>query len=594
MRSFVYTDAVVTEKFHATTSNPFDGTVIFQPLEDTYNRLQVTLTNSSGAVVQTKTYELPGSTDMIPNAAAYNPAVQMYVVTGFCTGLSTFTQGSSWYILLDQDLNLISAQLFSFKSSFPATTPPSNSFDQSTFVTDVCPVLYENGVDFAFTGVILNNSVDPDIGVANPSDRMLFIAKMKTSGPTIVDWREYDFNVSGATTYATYPSRITEIGNVSNSYPGYLVGGTTKANHPAVAFYMRTDNALTTVDAKYIEDVNANPDYGTFAIGDIYYDNGTQEAYIAGTISFDNNNGNGLYFFDKLDNITASINVGSFISTWSGAVGAYELPLQDLNGWPKVGRIAPGNAAPWVITGVLYENSPGPWAITLKLPHVMQVDYSNSALSNWLTAQNPSIDLFPRQFNGVPPIEYYPAHAYTSPWYPNHTSHQFDKVNDMYCLAGLGVESNTNSTDYLCVNMTNNISDNTCNAYQQNANPIMVNVATGMVIINVSQGTKQEGALSLGTPSWATLTSNDCVTQNAFKQSAVSNATYWYAEGKVFVSMPPEQDTGFGIYASDGKEIFVGKLSRGCASFELQPLCKGVYFIKILDKNGPVVLKVNH
>ena len=600
-RQFIYTDAVVTEKFYPSNAFSFDGTIIFQPLEDNSdNRLQVTLTDNSGAVVNTRTYELPGNEDMIPNAAAYNSDSKLYIVSGVCRSFSNFNIKSSWYMLLDQDLNFIACKQFAIQSAFPFSTPPPSAGDQSTFVTDVCPVLFENGVDFAFTGVVLNNSSDPDIGVANPADRMVFIAKLDASTVQISDWREYyiSINAMNATRY-TYPSRITEIGSANNSYPGYVIGGTTMltiGGSGAPAFYMRTDNALTTVELRHIEDNSPGLNYGVFAVGDLFYDNNVQEVYIAGTITFDNTTNEGLYFFDKLDNVTAGINTDSYISTWGNAVGAFRLPLQDLNGYPKVGRISNAGTQNYsVITAVIYENFPGPWATTLKIPHVMRVDYADAALASWTGAgQNSQIDLYPRQIYGNIPLAYYNAHNYSSPWYPNHTSQQHYETSDMYALAGLSDDPASNPGDYLCMNMTHLISDNTCNQFQQNATKELISVLPNPIFPSVVQNLIDEVVVNLAFPNWATPTSNDCISQLSFRENKVTsiNPGYWFHEGKLFRQISFEEETGFTVFSADGRKIQAGLWPMGSSSIEFNDLPVGLHFVQVHHLGKSHVIKV--
>jgi len=601
-KNFVYTDAVVTEKFHATNTFNFDGTILFQPLEDgTTKAMQVTLTDNAGAVVNTRTYTLPTAIDMIPNAAAYNSNIQTYIVTGVCRSYSNNNIHSTWYMLLDQDLTFITAKQFDLISTFPFTSSPPTSSDQSTFVTDVCPVLYKTGVDFAMTGMVLNNDIDPDVALANPADRMLFIVELDAGTPMIANYMKYNVTalLGQNFTRSCFPSRIVEIDNINNSNPGYLIAGTTRLATSTTAeagFYLRTDAALSNPEFRQFQQNAPGLGYGIFAIGDLFYDNTNQELYVAGTISFDNGTGDGLFLFDKLNNLTTGINTDSYLSgAWSNALGVYRLPFNDLNGWPKVGRISPPNSGVSTLTGVLYRNNPGMWTNTPKIPLVMQVDYSNTGLNAFGSLGVHPIDIYPRIVgwtNG--PVAYYNAHSLSSPWYPNHTSFQFNAASDMYSLAGMSDDPGGNAGDYLCVSMTQNVNVNSCNNFQQNAVDELVPVTTFTVTPGTEQNTKSEMTLTLGFPNWATPTSNDCISQLTFKNNPLSdrgNSGFWYHENILFSPTDLKQEVRFELYTIAGNVILRGNLNHLEPRFLIPDLPDGVYIFKLKTRSGYEVVK---
>ncbi|QLH46427.1 MAG: hypothetical protein HWD58_12825 [Bacteroidota bacterium] len=86
--NFVYTDAVVMEKFRPSGAYPFSGSVIFQPVEHSgTNEMQLHLVREDGTKIFSKRYAIDVSngflnTDFIPTAASYNEVEKLYCVAG--------------------------------------------------------------------------------------------------------------------------------------------------------------------------------------------------------------------------------------------------------------------------------------------------------------------------------------------------------------------------------------------------------------------------------------------------------------------------------------------------------------------------------
>lgn len=621
---FKYTDAVVTEEFRWTPSTPYQGVVIFQPLQSTnasgmqVAKLQVTLTdNTPGAsVVQSTTYELPnGPYDMIPIAAAYKSTGGnngYYIVLGESRSYIGNTNRSTWYMLLDQDLKLVVPMTIQNFELLTAINPLS----KYTFPTDVCPVYYDNGVDFAITGVVLDNSSDPDVSSSTAANRTMFIAKLNASTSNVVDWREYEFILAPVNyTRFTYPSRIVEIGNQNNPYPGYMVAGTTKdaaINKGTQAFYFRTDQGLNTTPLSFKtidDDVLFSPTVSNFAVGDLYYDANTQEVYVAGTINYDQNSWERYYFFDKLPNITLGINVDSYADNWPGigvsAVGVYRMPWNPLNGNPKIGRIGAPNPLvndACVITSTLYENNPnGMWTPTMKLPHLMYVDYSSTALSNWTTSQSTLFDLYPRIFPGAGnAIPYHPAHSYDKPFYPNHTSFEFKPLfPKVYCLGGLSHDppnppSYTDNLLTLSVNYPINV--NLCNTTQASAVAEMVTVST-LTNYTILQNQNQlaQGPISILMPWLATPSDLDCDSYS-FKANAeveTSANRYTVHEQMLTIYSPQERGDVVHVYSLQGSLLYSAKIDHSTTDkdIDISALSAGTYLVKLQNSTKHEVFR---
>lgn len=609
-RDYVYTDATVLEEFRWAPNSPYQGVVVFKPLSDNgLNRMQVYLVDQIGNIVPgyTKTYELPSNQEMIPIAAAYQSIEKRYIVMGECRSYIGNTSHATWYMILDEDLNtLLPATIYNFE-----LLTAGNPTIQHTFVTDVCPVYHENGVQFAATGVVLEGSADPDVSSANPANRKLFIAKINAVTPAVVDWRMYSINyfATDATRF-TYPSRIAAIKH--NINPGYIIGGTTKNAVTAngdIAFYFRTDNSLTITAMKTIDDDGLNlPDVNTFSIGDLIYDENKEEIYVAGTILNEVNSADRFYFFDRLDNVGGGINVDSYADTWlagAAGVGVYRLPFNPLNGFPKVGRIGLPNPIvndACVITAVLNENNPGGlWLPTSKLPHLLYVHYDNGYLANWTTIQNTVTDLYPRQLNSGNPVPYYNAHGYWKPFYPNHTSFEyFNLFPKYYCLGGLTLDPIAGGTtdELLCLNVTYPVNFNACYFIQENviAEEISVDISTNQTVIVHPNPANQiaQGALTVSMPNWIEPVNLDC--QNTpFKGttpqagSLISAEIYFHQ----VVIKGLSENTEFRLFTSTGALVKTLSLDQWNNSFGTEWLPSGVYLLSFRENGVRRSLKIS-
>jgi hypothetical protein len=227
----------------------------------------------------------------------------------------------------------------------------------------------------------------------------------------------------------------------------------------------------------------------------------------------------------------------------------------------------------------------------------MRVDYADAALASWTGAgQNSQIDLYPRQIYGNIPLAYYNAHNYSSPWYPNHTSQQHYETSDMYALAGLSDDPAGNPGDYFCMNMTHLISTNNCNQFQQNANVEMISVNAITYYPNVTQNLLDEVVVGLAFPTWADPTTNDCISQLAFRHKHLEDSVngYWYHAGKVFSHFPVEKGIEYVVFGTDGRKFDSGVWPMGCTYIDISYLPAGMYVIRIDQSDKSQVIKATH
>ncbi len=601
-------DATVMEKF-APTNNFVEGTIIFQPLHNgTDHNLQVTLIDGFGNIQRNDLYEYFGK-DLIPNAAAYNPNIQTYVVTGTCTGFTNVGAYNSWYMLFDQDLNLLNANYFDLLSS--NSLPIIFGAGAGTFVTDVCPVINPlSGPHFAFTGLLLeggdNPNPRPDINNNQPTNRVMFIATLDAVNAVILDKHEYYFDQSGANaTQFSYPSRITEINNTGfNAINGFLVAGTTSnvgVTDASRFFYLRTAINLQIYAHKVIDDNTPFVDDNIFAVGDLYNTGpSTDEIHVAGTITA--LNGTHSYFFDKLWNLNSPVSVLSYLENWPPAVpanvqmGIFRLNNQRLGGYPKVGRVTTPFSDISVITGSFCRNlfyQFNNFYSTL-LPNTFEVNYTNNALNNWLNPlnQNTSFDLYPRLYGVLGPVPYYLAHSFESPWYPNHKSFLYNFNDRLFLLGGLGLDNN-NAGDYVVANLADRPGTNACLMDNDlaTADFFPVSVAQFNAIYDAIMGSV-ESPIAITQPAITLPVFDDCLNgaflfKNTETESGVKNDKHYQLEigneQLLFNCFSGAYDLT--VYNSIGEKL-ISYQTKGKSEIDLSHLPSGLYFLRILQSNG--------
>ena len=476
--SFIYSGSDVMIKYIG-TSTYNEGIVKFQPIQDNTtlaNVLQITIVDgSNGSVQYNEVYSLAQGEDLVPIACTYHPVLENYLVTGVCQNNTGGNSFSTWYMLFDNNFNLLNANLLELQSSNTYGITPFTT-TQSTVVTDVSYVtVMGSNRHFVFTGLLLRdgtNTVPYVTGIA-PTDRRLFVAVLDAVGNVITESNEYYFFNNPPTqdvTQFSFPSRIIEVksSNPTMATRGYLIGGTTvnQNNSDAKqAFYLRLFADLQLMDHKLL-DVNMT-DY-ILAVGDLFQEETNGDVLVAGTITHrDNSMSTQYYFFDKLNDIPNGINVASKADAWptnggapSTQFGIYKIAsnMPKLRGFPKVGRISylynNSNLLGNVITASVcrndfYQNNT---YYSDLLPFTMLVRYDDASLDFWPTTQNTSCELYPRWDGMLGPVAFYQGMSFDSPWYPNHISFEYSHANRLFSLGQLGVDQ-TASGDYDIVNI---------------------------------------------------------------------------------------------------------------------------------------------
>ncbi|HAD33081.1 MAG TPA: hypothetical protein DCF44_01005 [Chitinophagaceae bacterium] len=351
---FNYNDAVVMEKFRPTAVYPFNGTVVFQPIDNAgITDLQVNIMDDNGSLQSSRIYQIDNSNsflsqDFIPVAAAYNELTEEYCIAGVVqTG--SLCDYSNWVGVFDENLSLIDFRLMDVQTSTFASANLN-----SCFVTDICPIYtHPNGVDFALTGVLIDGGDNPApskslFGSPTIIDKRLFLVEFETNSLLFQTATELELldPMLSPIEKESFPSRIIEIPNLNNT-GGYLIAGNTSyqtANTPydLSLFYLRVDFNGTVADLQQRQqNILTSSHLFNFFIGDLKYDFSTDEVRVAGSIR-DLEGTENVFFADKLTGVTANTNIVLYSDTWNGTpqLGIFEIPASPLLGWVKVGRIS--------------------------------------------------------------------------------------------------------------------------------------------------------------------------------------------------------------------------------------------------------------
>ncbi|MEZ5045945.1 MAG: T9SS type A sorting domain-containing protein [Chitinophagaceae bacterium] len=450
--NFVYTDNVCTEHFTPSSNFPIDGTITFRSNTDGgISSLIVQLTDPLGGIIKTDAYKDFQGFDLVPTACAYNSVTQQYVVCGNSSLNTGNAANSIWYGIFDQDLNLFGGQFFYNEY---LCTNIANQTQQYSLVTDIAPVIYKPAstnsplIAFVMTGIV------SDLPLNQPGgDRRIFIIELDGWGG-IGMGHEYDIssnyiNPGISNTMYAYPSRIIEVRNTSNPFYAtgslYCISGSAEGGDIGTGgitkgiFSLLTENNfnITTQQIEGYQSDGADKLY----IGDIRYDMDLDEILLMGsyveTITPPNSNRG--FFIDKIDNFQSSstINFHSMTALSNNLPKiSFSLPWYQ-EGVPRGGKIGTHilSNQRCDIAGYIQENPN--FNQTYKLPLLFNVDYANSALQNWNTSGFTTCYYYPRiQISGVG-NNYYPLHYYATPWYPDHTCHEYSNQTGFMYLGGL-------------------------------------------------------------------------------------------------------------------------------------------------------------
>lgn len=583
---FTYTDNIVTERFRPGANYGNDGFVVFRSTTNSsIENLIIELLDEQGNMVVTNRYNLANGKNLVPKAAAYNENTQQYIVTGNARGLVNSGTYDAWYLILDQDLGFVHFGGFWFASSFAGISSANNS----TVVMDVCPVLGDPGIDFAFTGTILESGTDPTpqvtTGVPTPSNRRMFIAELASNYSMNI--KDYELTISASAIDRYHlPARIIEIPDI-NSAGGYFVTGTGVINYSVNnafndakgIFYLRTNYNLVSTDFIGLDD---NISTHFFTMSQMYYDIAYDEVKMAGSMLDGSTNA---FIFDKLIDASLNATLDPFsinAGWWAGQIGIKHIPTA-LAGIPKVGFIGttytPGNR----IVGRIYQGANS----TLTLPVLLSCLYFDSDMKQWTPIQGKDIHYYPRVNNNINAVQYYAGHNINELWYPNHSSGQTyyaGQMDDGYELAGL---SNQGTGSRSVINTTDTYFINDC-AYSDEVTTQALISFGSVGIISVVSGSPSPSTntLSYNTPSAAI--TDDLCSGNPFRSNELLEniGSYVTMETDFEINIIcNKNDKYFDVLNSQGSVINNQNIiENGTAKYNTTQLASGLYFFRILDE----------
>lgn len=591
---FNYNDAVVMEKFRPTAVYPFNGTVVFQPIDNAgITDLQVNIMDDNGSLQSSRIYQIDNSNsflsqDFIPVAAAYNELTEEYCIAGVVqTG--SLCDYSTWVGVFDENLSLIDFRLMDVQTSTFASANLN-----SCFVTDICPVYtHPNGVDFALTGVLIDGGDNPApakslFGSPTIIDKRLFLVEFETNSLLFQTATELELidQSQAIADKASFPSRIIEIPDINNT-GGYLIAGSTSYQLPNTPydlslFYLRVNFNGTIDDIQQRQqNILTSSHLLNFFIGDLKYDFSTDEVRVAGSIRDLEGTENG-FFADKLTGVTANTIIVLYSDTWNGTpqLGIFEIPASPLLGWVKVGRMSNQIDERNVITATLLENGSSATNQTMKLPMMFSILYDDFNLNNWLTAQIPNIYWYKRWATSSGPVQYYTGLDYTSQWYPNHYSFPLDESNAVQSFVHGTYCSNTGG-DHLVITQTDNYNQNSCSfngvegefdfvdllAYSYSAVTNPVSITQSQVLV-IDFGSNQIDEYSCNPSDLFKPSTNNLVVQQSGEQLLVKGL---------------EEEAHFILYSLSGAKLKEGKVLP-FGNINIDNLCRGMYILHINDQ----------
>jgi hypothetical protein len=588
----VFSDNVVVEPFRASSALPTtNGFVIFQSEYDgsSMSNLIIHLIDDAGTILLTRRYDLNVSgappvaqAHMVPVAAAYNAVTSQYIVVGNGRSMNNTTRTNPWYLVLDQNINVVSMGAIDLIS-----TTGIGANDNNTMVTDVCAIESVNTLSFAMVGMILDNVLDASPKVPSAFAKRMFISTL--SNTFVATSMEYQLTIAGAPVDPYYfASRIIEVPTATNG--GLFVTGTgaNAANNDAKGFfYFRTDYALAPTDFVSLDNPSNIDDF--FAGGNLKYDIGSDDILVSGTINGNSNNGPA-FFFDKIIDVSTTSFINSFSTSaawWNNSLGTKRLPTS-MSGYTKSGAIstASTNSGNFIL-GKLYNNT-----ISLTLPVALECRFGDNDLNNWVTNQTTNLEYYSRQVNNIPPVQFYDGYNWDEIWYPCHSSAEYPFApygSYQYGMAGL---DDAMGVTTVAMNFTDAVYNNLCSRISASVALNMIPVSTiGTVTV-----TNQAPAQVQYTPPYNIITPNipaetDCI--NIIFKPAGSSKILNISENNFFIT---ENATGITVSCNlidkkykllnlFGSVVAEGPIVNSTANIDTKSLATGMYIIMILDQH---------
>lgn len=603
----------ILEKFHPTNQNPFEGTIMFQPIRHTNAhgsvKLQLSLLDQNGDVVVSRTIGLPlalGNRDMVPIASASNSYLnpntgqieRFYVVTGVTRSITSqqLTRYDTWYLVLDQNVaNFYLGTYRTISSVLSGATPTS------TFTTYVCAVETKTGIAFALTGMYLSGGNNPDPVGGSATPRTMFIAEIDENGIVVNDQEYQTWDIANtAQINNLFVNRIIELPSTMTPNDGYLIGGSMRGNTlaPSAFFYLRVDNGLTNLSFSIKEESNSS---GYMTLGDLLYEPNYDEVRIIGTLTNVESNSHA-YFADKMINIS-NPGINLYSDSWNGVpntIGIFNLPPSDLDEYPKVGSLNTEFDEKCTITGSLREGST--FNGTLLTPILFNVRYDNTSLDYWTTNQAPDIFTYYRIFGSNPGTTYHNALNYNQPWFPDHFSYLYDYNNQQYLLGGLTHDPNsTFPDDYPVINLTSNVYFNECLFEPKAFTPMLLPLTP---IGNFSIFDFDPTFSSTDFQQWIYYTwfndnvEVDCITQQNFKSEIDSESIKLYTletPGLYELKSTKSKISRIEIMNIHGLTLFSITPSSDKSKIDISNYPKGLYILKTSRTFGKQeIFKINN
>jgi len=393
---FDYPESYIIERFRPTSSYNFDGTIMVKSYLNPYTHrpVEITLTDADGNVVKSRTcfdnssWPFPLQ-EFVPVSSSYNPITKHYAIIGvkrtsYASGLTY----ESWFIFLDEDLNLITTEYVS--CAVPGINP------LGLILTDICsiqsgPLSPTNG-GFAYTG-IATNSLNPTPNVNTTIDKHLVAGQcyydpaandyiFPTNGFNYFDWNVPEFD------NAIFPSRMIEI-PLSGNNGGFIITGTgpndINANAVGSVFFARLDYNLDMSAAEFFPPLF--PAFGErIHAGDLYFDPVQEEVWFAGTNEMED--GNRAIIYQKLVNLNnPGIQIYSNLNGSTPLAYPFNFGQMNLftdNGRLKICKIMPSSdPVKGIIGASFFENNRYvSWNNTSTYPFLTYALFSDVELDN--------------------------------------------------------------------------------------------------------------------------------------------------------------------------------------------------------------------